>query len=232
METCESRCITGKWDTSEKSIHAPSQCTHDLNPRDSLLAQCYLDLRLALFLLIAVFLGFTLVLTSYVHLRKKSHLCLDGRVFTFFSRIFTFISRENTLIILASKLMNCKNSKSGAIMFIWRKTAQKAEISQTSIYLCFFEDYRYLGICCQAQTLGWAVLITVLRNGYVAGLESADFSVFKTREGVLNPFTHRFRIRDSRTPDFGSDFRLFLFSINVRGISTTDGPAPHKACTG
>ena len=95
-----------------------------------------------------------------------------------------------------------------------------------------FRGYRYLGICCQAQTLGWAVLITVLRNGYVAGLESADFSVFKTREGVLNPFTHRFRIRDSRTPDFSSDFRLFLFSINVRGISTTDGPAPHKACTG
>ena len=40
--------------------------------------------------------------------------------------------------------MKCKNAKSGAIMLIWRKTAQKAEISQTSIYLCFFED---TGVC-------------------------------------------------------------------------------------
>ena len=44
------------------------------------------------------------------------------------------------LIILASKFMKCKNAKSGAVMLIWRKTAQKTEISQTSIYLCFFED--------------------------------------------------------------------------------------------
>ena len=54
-----------------------------------------------------------------------------------------FISREKTLIILASKSMKCKDAKRGAIMLMWRKTVQKAEISQTSIYLCFFRGYRY-----------------------------------------------------------------------------------------
>ena len=39
-----------------------------------------------------------------------------------------------------SKSMKCKNAKSGAIVPMWRKTAQKAETSQTRIYLCFFED--------------------------------------------------------------------------------------------
>ena len=36
--------------------------------------------------------------------------------------------------------MKCENAKSGAIVLMWRKTAQKAEISQTIIYLCLFED--------------------------------------------------------------------------------------------
>ena len=67
---------------------------------------------------------------------ENANLELDGRVFTFFSRY----SRENTLIFFASK---CRS----AITLMWRKTAQKAEVSQMSIDLCFFEDadiYRYL----------------------------------------------------------------------------------------
>jgi hypothetical protein len=42
--------------------------------------------------------------------------------------------------------MKCKNAKSGAIMPMWRKTVQKTEISQTRIYLCFFEDTGIDGI--------------------------------------------------------------------------------------
>jgi hypothetical protein len=74
---------------------------------------------------------------------ENANLELDGRVFTFFSRY----SRENTLIFFASKCRKCKTAKSGAITLMWRKTAQKAEISQMNICLCFFEDadiYRYL----------------------------------------------------------------------------------------
>ena len=72
---------------------------------------------------------------------KNAHLFFDGRLFTLFTPIvFTLTSRENTLIILASKCTKCKNAKSGAITLTWRKTAQKAEISQMSIYLCRFED--------------------------------------------------------------------------------------------
>jgi len=54
-----------------------------------------------------------------------------------FSRL---ISRKNTLIIWASKCTKCKNARSGGISLMWRKTAQKAEISEMSISLCFFED--------------------------------------------------------------------------------------------
>ena len=34
----------------------------------------------------------------------------------------------------------CKNAKSGAMALTWRKTAQKAEIFQIIIYMCFLED--------------------------------------------------------------------------------------------
>ena len=123
----------------------------------------YLDLHLALFLFIAVF--------AWIYARsdilcslelEKTHLFLDGRAFTLFSRIFKLISRKNTLIILASKCTKCKNARSGGISLMWRKTAQKAEISEMSISLCFFEDtgifiyiyifiYLYICVCvCQA----------------------------------------------------------------------------------
>ena len=63
---------------------------------------------------------------------------MDGHLL-FFPGVLR-ISRENTLLILASKCTKCKTAKSGAITLMWRKTAQKAEISQTSIFLCFFND--------------------------------------------------------------------------------------------
>ena len=63
----------------------------------------------------------------------------DGYLRFFFPDIYAY-SPGKTLIILVSKSMKCKNAKSGAIMPMWRKTSQKAEISQTRIYLCFFED--------------------------------------------------------------------------------------------
>ena len=46
-----------------------------------------------------------------------------------------------------------QNAKSGAITLMWRKRAQKAEISQMSIYLCFFED---TGIQNGATTKNWS----------------------------------------------------------------------------
>ena len=111
----------------------------------------YLDLHLALFLLIAVFTWIYARSDFLCSLELENvHLFLDGRAFTLFSRVFTLISRENTLIFLALKCTKCKNAKSGAITLMWRKTAQKAEILQMSIYLCFFEDtgiYMFLISC-------------------------------------------------------------------------------------
>ena len=46
-----------------------------------------------------------------------------------------------------------QNAKSGAITLMWRKRAQKAEISQMSIYLFFFED---TGIQNGATTKNWS----------------------------------------------------------------------------
>jgi hypothetical protein len=103
----------------------------------------YLDLHFALFLPIALFAWIYArpdVLCSFE--LEKAHLFLDGRAFTGY--LCLFISRENTLIFWASKCTKCKNAKSGAITLMWRKTAQKAEISQMSIYLLFvlFRGYR------------------------------------------------------------------------------------------
>jgi len=74
-------------------------------------------------------------------LNKNAHLCLDGQVFTyvFFPDIFAYFPGKDAHN-LASKSMKCENAKSGAIVLMWRKTAQKAEISQTIIYVCLFED--------------------------------------------------------------------------------------------
>ena len=101
----------------------------------------YLDLHLALF---SAHSSFRLDLRSFwlfMLTWPRKHTFLSWRTGIYvFSRVFTLISRENTLIILASKCTKRKNAKSGAITLMWRKRAQKAEISQMSNYLCFFED--------------------------------------------------------------------------------------------
>ena len=96
------------------------------------------------------------------------HLCLDGRVLTLFSWVFTLISRENTFINFKLHKVQ-KYPKRGAITFIWRKPASKAEISQMSIYLCFFEDdtyYVYVHIYIYTYTYTY-ICITIYIYTYV-----------------------------------------------------------------
>ena len=101
----------------------------------------YLDLRLAFFLLKQFFFdlrSFWILMFTWTKMR----ICvLTGRyLLTFFSRIFFAYFPGKDAHNLASKSMKCENAKSGAIVLMWRKTAQKAEISQTIIYVCLFED--------------------------------------------------------------------------------------------
>ena len=73
---------------------------------------------------------FWLFMLTYI---KNVHSCL-------YRRVFLLCSRENVLIILASKCTKCKLAKSGATLLSWRRTTYTLKPSQTSIYLCFFED--------------------------------------------------------------------------------------------
>ena len=89
-------------------------------------------------------LGFTLVLTLYAHLNYKTRICFlpDGHL-RFFPGYLRLFPRKIRSYVWLQNAQSAKNAKSGTTTLMWRKTAQKAEISQISL-LVLFQGYRYI----------------------------------------------------------------------------------------